>query len=398
MEQSHLETLNHSDSLFPFPPHHRRHLKSETFLTLVRILSHCHADSHTCHSHPQERPKQGSVENELGQSTKGEVCGEPVGPTSMESEILSIQRGALNSTLFGSDECVNEDRTETYEFDHISRINKELVPENGIKLVNNTLDKNPSGNVVSLIDNKEGQSSPQEICVKESGNLDKENYSWKVTEALDLSLDIDIYAESSRLDENNEQGSSFVERNVLEEVNEMELMELEKWVSDCGGINSLLCVTDDEEIKEGDISGDFGVYDQSMDLLLEDAVSLEKVEEQNSEAISNDDQFPCKKQKVANQEDTKSNKNFVETIDNVGKEVELKILSNMPEIECKSEIAVFGKYGEAKLAHGYDSVIETVRNEQQTARAIEEFNHPTVPGKISRENATKNQSTLSSEK
>ncbi|GMP62835.1 hypothetical protein CsSME_00024789 [Camellia sinensis var. sinensis] len=261
--------MEQSDSLFPFPPHRRRHLKSETFLTLVRILSHCHADSHTCHSHPQERPKQ----------------------------------------------------------------------------------------------------------------------------------DVDVYAESSRLDENNE-GSSFVERNVLKEVNEMELMELEKWVSDCGGINSLLRVTDDEEIEEGEISGDFGVYDQSMDLLLEDAVSLEKKvdEVQNSEAISNDEQFTCKKQKVANQEDTKSNKNFVETIDNVGKEVELKILSNMPEIECKLEIAVFGKYGEAKLAHGYDSVIETVRNEQQTARAIEEFNHPAVPGKISRENATKNQSALSTEK
>ncbi|CAL5359477.1 unnamed protein product [Camellia sinensis] len=362
MEQSHLETLNHSDfsflSLLITEDTSRVKLFSlllEFYLiampTRILVIPIHRSVQNKC-----------SVENELGQSTKGEVCGEPVGPTSMESEILSIQRGALNLTLFGSDECVNEDRTETYEFDHISRINKELVPENGIKLVNNTLDKNPSGNV-------------------ESGNLDKENYSWKVTEALDLSLDVDIYAESSRLDENNEQGSSFVERNVLEEVNEMVLMELEKWVSDCGGINSLLCVTNDEEIKEGDISGDFGVFDQSMDLLLEDAVSLEKVEEQNSEAIN-----------------TKPNKNFVETIDNVGKEVELKILSNMPEIEYKSEIAVFGKYGEAKLAHGYDSVIETVRNEQQTARAIEEFNHPTVPGKISRENATKNQSTLSSEK
>ncbi|KAF5934755.1 hypothetical protein HYC85_025884 [Camellia sinensis] len=403
MEQSHLETLNHSDSLFPFPPHRRRHLKSETFLTLVRILSHCHADSHTSHSHPQGPPKQDSVENELGQATQGEVCGEPVGPISMESEILSIQRGALNSTLLGSDECFNEDRMETDEFDHVSRVNKELVPENSIKLVNNTLDKNPSGNVVSLIDNQEGQSSPQEICMEESGNVDKENYSCKVPEALDLSLDVDIYAESSRLDENNEQGSSFVERNVLEEVNEMQLMELEKWVSDCGGLNSLLRVTDDEEIEEGEISGDFGVYDQSMDLLFEDAVSLEKKnvdEEQNSEATINDEQLTCKKQKVANQEDTtKSNKNFVETIDNVGKEVELKFReSSMPEMECKSEIAAFGKNGEAKLAHGFDSIIETVRNEKQTARAIEEFNHPAVPGKISRENVTENQCTLSTEK
>lgn len=403
MEQSHLETLNHSDSLLPFPPHRRRHLKSETFLTLVRILSHCHADSHTPHSHPQGPPKQDSVENELGQATQGEVCGEPVGPTSMESEILSIQSGALNSTLLGSDECVNEDRMETDEFDHVSRVNKELIPENGIKLVNNTLDKNPSGNVVSLIDNQEGQSSPQEICMEESGNVDKENYSCKVSEALDLSSDVDIYAESSRLDENNEQGSSFVERNVLEEVNEMQLMELEKWVSDCGGLNSLLRVTDDEEIEEGEISGDFGVYDQSMDLLLEDAVSLEKKnvdEEQNSEATINDEQLTCKKQKVANQEDTtKSNKNFVETIDNVGKEVELKFReSNMLEMECKSENAAFGKNGDAKLAHGFDSIIETVRNEKQTARAIEEFNHPAVPGKISRENATENQSTLSTEK
>ncbi|GMQ06725.1 hypothetical protein CsSME_00051190 [Camellia sinensis var. sinensis] len=403
MEQSHLETLNHSDSLFPFPPHRRRHLKSETFLTLVRILSHCHADSHTSHSHSQGPPKQDSVENELGQATQGEVCGEPVGPISMESEILSIQRGALNSTLLGSDECVNEDRMETDELDHVGRVNKELVPENSIKLVNNTLDKNPSGNVVSLIDNQEGQSSPQEICMEESGNVDKENYSCKVTEALDLSLDVDIYAESSRLDENNEQGSSFVERNVLEEVNEMQLMELEKWVSDCGGLNSLLRVTDDEEIEEGEISGDFGVYDQSMDLLFEDAVSLEKKnvdEEQNSEATINDEQLTCKKQKVANQEDTtKSNKNFVETIDNVGKEVELKFReSSMPEMECKSEIAAFGKNGEAKLAHGFDSIIETVRNEKQTARAIEEFNHPAVPGKISRENVTENQCTLSTEK
>lgn len=45
MEEANIETEKPSQTLIAFPPHCRRHLKSGTYRTLVRILSHCYDES-----------------------------------------------------------------------------------------------------------------------------------------------------------------------------------------------------------------------------------------------------------------------------------------------------------------------------------------------------------------
>ncbi|KAL6974555.1 hypothetical protein U1Q18_028740 [Sarracenia purpurea var. burkii] len=394
MEQPLFKTLNPPDSSFPFPPHRRRHLKSETFCTLVRILSHCYPEPQHPHSNRDSSKKK------PGQVTEPELRGEPLCQIGLESETLSIQRDAQSLKGVCVDECFDEDKMEIIGSDIVESTNNEHIQENGIKCGNSLEDKYPSGNVGSVTGDREGQCNVHEISTEKSGNerqvvANKDHHNFEV-EALDMSIDIDTMHKFLELDEHNEEGSTFAERYELEEVkHEMQFMGFEKSVANCGTMNSPLCVTVDEEIEEGEISGNFGPVDQSTDLLLEE-VSLEKEkvdEELNSEAIINEE--PFKEQKGASQEGSTFNNNFVETIDTVCNGAELKLGErNMSEMECNSKMVVCGKSEGAKTAPDYNSELEIGRNKNRASRAIEEFNHPTIP-EISGANATENPCTLS---
>ncbi|PSS01986.1 Zinc finger CCCH domain-containing protein [Actinidia chinensis var. chinensis] len=403
-EQPQIETLNHTDPLFPFPPHRRRHLKSETFCTLVRIFSHCYGESRQRPSHStevvSEEPKQDSGENELWTATEPELRVEPVGQTGVVSETLLIEGDAQSLKDVCIDECLDEDRMEVVGSDHVNKTDEGQFWETAIICGNTLEDKNPcGGNVVSLIGDQEGRCNLLEMCMEEVGNegqavVDNPHHNFEVTEDFDMCLDIDILDELPKANEKNAKGSSFVERHVLEEVgNEMQFMKLEKSLSNCGVMNSPLCVTADEEIEEGEISGNIGLYDQSSDLLLEDAVSLDKEkvnEEQISEVTIN------KEQKGANQEDTMFNKNFG-VRNNTCDGVELTVRERNVSVKHNSEMLVFVKSEGAEMERGYNSVLDTGRNNKQATRVNEEFNHTAVP-ETSGENATQNQGTSSTKK
>ncbi|KAE9448820.1 hypothetical protein C3L33_19304, partial [Rhododendron williamsianum] len=422
-EQSRFETLNPSDSLFPFPPHRRRRtpIKSETLCTLARILSHF-SGGESQHSLSDEvvsvQSKPGIGENELGQGLEPKVHHGTVGPTGVESKTWLTQREAQSLKEVVVDQSFDGDRMEIDEFELLNGVNEEHL-EKGNKCGSTLEDNNPCGNFVSSIGDQDGECNLLEICMEESGKemqeVDKEHPNCDVFESLDLCLDIDIIDELRKLDDNNAEGSSYVERHVLDEVgHEMPLVELEKSVSSSGAMNSPLCLAAGGEIEEGELSGNVGMNDQSPDLLVEDALSLEKKvdEEQTSEAISNEEQVMALE--GANQEDTKCNKKFVEPIVNMCNGVQLTLRdSSMSAMACDSEM-VGGKIGDANVAHGYNSELESRRYKKQDIRTSDKFHCPAVSGndvllsyddvytavsgEISAEIATENQGTLSTKK
>ncbi|KAA8523263.1 hypothetical protein F0562_009686 [Nyssa sinensis] len=413
MEKSEFETLKPSQATFTFPPHRRRHLKSKTYCTLVRILSHCYAESQCSHANqvvPKD-PKQGNGLNELGEATEHQVRHELTGPASLESKNLLIERDVQSSEVFGSEltgptsldsknflierdiessevfgfhgRGFNHDHMEVDELDNVNKIeeNEKLVNNTANNLANSLEEGNPSGDVVALANNQEDQFSLQEIHMQESGNggqLEEEKYSCNVTEAVDSSLDIKMITDSAILHVNSEERSSSEKRNVSEEVeHEMQQkdMELEKSVSTCGVMNSPLRVTADGELEEGEISWDFEIFDQSLDLLLEDAVSSEAKMvdgEQTFKDIIDKEEFSCKEQKGINEKDTKSNTNRSDIKNTAGNDVEVEpIRSNRIEMEYMPKFIVHGKTIEADRESGYDNVIEIGRNKKQGENGAE---------------------------
>lgn len=420
-EQSKFQTLNPSDSLLSFPPHRRRHLKGETFCTLVRLLSHFNCGD-SQHSHSKEvvsaQPQQGSGGNELKQGPEPEVCHGQAGSTIVESETGLTCREAQILKEVGIAQCFDEDGMEIDESEHVKGTKIGHL-ENGSICGNTMEDNHPCGNFVSSIGDQEAQFNLLEICMEESEkerqDVNKEHPNCDIFESLDMCLDIDIIDEFQKLDHNNAEESSFVESHVLKEVgHEMPIMELEKLDSSSGAMNSQLSLTAGGEIEQGEISGNFDINDQSTDLLVEDSLLLEKKvdEEQTSEAIS--DKEKVKAQKAENQEDTKHNKNFGETIVDVCNGVESTLGdSTMSAKACNSKMVVDGKVEDAKMAHGYNSELESRRYRKQDIRTSDNFNrpamsgdgllcyddvYPAVPGEISGENATGNQGTLSTKK
>ncbi|XAR56263.1 hypothetical protein NMG60_11036672 [Bertholletia excelsa] len=385
MEQSPFHALSQSSPLLSFPPHRRRHLKSETYSTFVQILSHCYGKSHVSQSHKValEDPDQGKGENELVQVPK-EARGEPVCPASVEAEILSIQRDVPSSKAYGVDEVVDEDQMETDEVVGVHWANEELIQKSDTRPVNAVQDKNPSCNAISSLEDQKDQSHPLEICMEESGNVgqvvtDKEPSNSKDFEDLDILLDTDILIDFPKIDNNDKGGSSFTGRNFLEAGHKMQLVESIKLLTNSSSANSVL-VTADEGIEEGEI-------------LFEDNESLEKnteEEEQNVEAIVNLGQLSCNKEE-ANQEKIKHDKHFGKIIDKVGNGEELKFRgSSITEMERKSETLILGGNGEMKMAHGHDSALETGKNENQVATTQEEFNQSAVPTEILRKHTAEN--------
>ncbi|PON46806.1 Zinc finger, CCCH-type [Parasponia andersonii] len=76
VEEAQIETAKTSETLMHFPPHTRRHLNSQTYRTLVRILSRCSDESPpSLPAHNVDHdPKSENGSNELGQITEKRVA------------------------------------------------------------------------------------------------------------------------------------------------------------------------------------------------------------------------------------------------------------------------------------------------------------------------------------
>lgn len=154
------------------------------------------------------------------------------------------------------------------------------------------------------------------IPITEVGAIkETENFSQKVPDSFDFSLNKDMVAEASKPTEYSKDKSSSRENNDLEVEHEMQQKdkELEEIVCTRTAINSPSHIS--EDIEEGEISSDDGMDDRSNDVLLHDTVVLEekKVPElQIFKDVLDRKEHSCK---VANDKDFGSNSFLVDMVD-----------------------------------------------------------------------------------
>ncbi|KAJ7979332.1 Zinc finger CCCH domain-containing protein [Quillaja saponaria] len=120
MEKSQLENPKPSESLIGFAPHRRSHLKSETYRSLVQILSHCYDDSEQpraspIHVHTEELKVPGD-----GISTVRQTNGEKeshhaklVGPDCMNPEESVSEKDKIVHGRFGGVDMQGRDYKDT---------------------------------------------------------------------------------------------------------------------------------------------------------------------------------------------------------------------------------------------------------------------------------------------
>lgn len=241
-----------------------------------------------------------------------------------------------NREIMGSQaEGLGNSQTEIDGLDHMNLVggNEELAHDNNIKFVNLLADKDHYGsNDVELIDNQEDQFNLPELGMEEFGPLDG-----------------DMIAGSSKSNEDKGKKSPLVE--IDEGEIQSKEKELEKLLS-----SSHHSSADEEEIEEGEIEGDAGVYGDLMDFLLKDDTSLEdqRVEkEQISQGIVID------KEELTADELQRGNE---EEIDNVSRSTEDELReSNLNLVESKSETARNKKpASQAKESDGPETSLENL--------------------------------------
>ncbi|KAL5572454.1 hypothetical protein UlMin_022051 [Ulmus minor] len=380
MEETQIGTPNMSEASITFPPRRRGHLKSETYRTLVRILSHFHDDSP---SSIDDQPvhhelNAGNGSNRSKQKTEKQVLQHPelVGSDSTKpkssaaqtvSDVsLSVDDNASQDIEFseqmsmdqieqfmgfyenedlsnGKDVVGFQDQETTEqklmaELEIIVKGNEECPHETDLNLFT-AFDQNQrgrhevdnqqehvgcqklvtwnSGNVdqkLSSLDNVvmgensssrdsegkntalntetldfENERQPREmnlnsvsasdentshVPINESGEFEEaENLSHKVSEDFDMSLDKNSVADTLNPSKCNDE-QFFMKTNAPEIDHEIPLKKKELDKSACMGDMADLSnhVVEGVDIEEGEISGDDGVDDNSMDMLPQDAV------------------------------------------------------------------------------------------------------------------------------
>ncbi|KAF8401014.1 hypothetical protein HHK36_014317 [Tetracentron sinense] len=374
MEKAKVETLKPSmreGTPFVFPPHRRSHLKSETFRTLVRILSHCIDESQNSPALQivPEAAKPGIDSDQIGQTTQKGVCGNLVGPDDLGPENLPIQEDPIidkSTEVIGiQDGSFSQEQIVTDELEHRMRIDgdEELVCGDSLKPSISSVEKYPTVNeVVSLIDDQCGLFSLEHILIDESEQPtlltdDNKDLNCKTLEAMNLSLDKELINEDFKSSEDNQDRNSSLERNVVEELDnvmqqkEMDLMNL---VSSNSIMDSSVSLTADREIEDGEISDDSGISNQPIDLFLEDALVYEE------------------------RKDVKERKR--------------------KDMEDKPNILVYSKTRKVKKAYGDDSMLEAGINKRQDNGAkgdvncsVSRPNNLGFHGEISEKIVTENQ-------
>ncbi|CAB4318596.1 unnamed protein product [Prunus armeniaca] len=475
MEEANIETEKPSQTLIALPPHCRRHLKSGTYRTLVRILSHCYEESqHSAADQnvPQElNQDNGSIE--LVQATEKEELEnvELVGPGSMEpknsaAEEVGVADESCNPNDFQEQLEQIKSILNVEENEDFSKLNEMMDIENSLAIdfqdldfdpeqilmdepermekgneddthrpSATSLDQNQSGSDrVALLTNQEerdatvisessvqmvsgtldsslhtvamGESSNQResneqnsllmtnrldvepimqqkameletyvssegakesfIPITEVGAIkEPENFSQKVPDSFDFSLNKDMVAEASKPAEYSKDKSSSRENNDLEVEHEMQQKdkELEEIVCTRTAINSPSHMS--EDIEEGEISSDDGMDDRSNDVLLHDTVVLEekKVPEvQIFKDVLDRKEHSCK---VANDKDFGSNSFLVDMVDEgkIDRGAELRE-SSRTEMICRPGV-VEGKNVKALKVDDSNPLLEGGRIEMQ---------------------------------
>ncbi|KZV21608.1 zinc finger CCCH domain-containing protein 65 [Dorcoceras hygrometricum] len=271
-----------------FPPHRRRPIRSQTYLNLVQLLSHCHADS----SQLNDSSKDGGLRRGCSQSihsNRGELkSAELLVPNDILVQVTGTDKSIENAGFH--DGASNDERTMVLELGcaNLATDGEEVVthPDSmscGDLLVGGNL---PGGSVFQIA--KE-QKTPDGVDVGSMGQLtvDKEFSIDDFSEVLDSCFGGDMVSEVSKSGYSGKENNSSLEVNTskeFERVVQLKGMELEKLVSTSAV---------DEEIEEGEIYVEAGACDLLIDPLSDNATSLGRIAIHTSEENGCKEDFTC---------------------------------------------------------------------------------------------------------
>lgn len=256
---------------FNFPPLPRRPLRSETYRTLVRIMSHC-----TALESSRQLPKQ-SEEEAAQPVARGEDHMESV---SQECEFPQV-------SLVGN---VGGDAHETLEDDVCSNLMDAVIKAN--QKVGDGTCLNPVdsfkvniahiNSVLDMVDNKKGSCDVGHEDVLQQ-KVDKMRILPDFEAPVGSSLHTDIAVEGSTPVHMGNKTNFTAERNLEVEL-QMKDTELEKLLYNSAAMDSSLCLAVADDVEEGEISGDEVPY-ETMDFLFDEAVSLEEVKMKDGQEL-----------------------------------------------------------------------------------------------------------------
>ncbi|KAL0308481.1 UNVERIFIED_CONTAM: Zinc finger CCCH domain-containing protein 65 [Sesamum radiatum] len=287
-DSSQLQTLtrNPSEATFSFPPHRRRPLRSRTYCTLIEILSHCRTNL------PQHQTQvdTGDVELRRVSEEKRSIACQEVNPVdslvplpSNEESKDSLAQGASvgkNKEHVFEDGGFDGKQAALPNLDHIRLLTdgeQEVIPENRNNVGDFFVNENQtSDSAIRTAEDRENGNSFNDIVTLEQLELDETFSIQEFSEVLDGCFGVDMVIESSKAGEDRQEKVTVEENLPKEAEHELKLkeMELENLIYNSGVMGLSCHINADEEIEEGEISGEAGIADASLDALPEDAVSL----------------------------------------------------------------------------------------------------------------------------
>ncbi|XP_010242241.1 PREDICTED: uncharacterized protein LOC104586647 [Nelumbo nucifera] len=215
LEKTKLETLKppmHEGTPFVFP-RHRRPLKSETFRTLVRILSHCLDE---CESSPKlQIVSPGSQAIELGQETQ-EVLHELVDPDRREPENLLIENTEIIDT--------NDETFSTVVKDGVGRRmvvegNEDFVCDNVLKPTNVSTEKDLMVDDIPLVNDQSDPVVSEKIDIEKLGIIENDRHlNFEVLGATNLSMENSPTTEKSVSVNSAQNKISSLENSVVDDI------------------------------------------------------------------------------------------------------------------------------------------------------------------------------------
>ncbi|KAK6147696.1 hypothetical protein DH2020_018608 [Rehmannia glutinosa] len=323
-------TLNPSEDAFSFPPHRRRPLRSRTYRALIGILSHCHTNSPQLQM--QEEVDAGDFElrplsEENGSITSHEVNLKAVLvplPDSKQSEDTLVKEttsGENKENINFQEGGFDYNQATVPKLDGINKVTdgeQEVAPENSSSIGDVLMVNNQMGDCAIQIAKEQVNADivldnqMDDFGTLEELKVDNEFSIHDYSEVLDSCFVMDMVIESSKTVEDSQENGIVLEENRPKEAeHELQLkeMELEKLIHSSGAVDSSCCLNADEEMEEGEISGEAGVVDASFDVLYEDAASLgEKTTEMvhaseysfdKEELICNDEDRGCLQHQIS---------------------------------------------------------------------------------------------------
>ncbi|KAK4415695.1 hypothetical protein Salat_2676900 [Sesamum alatum] len=288
-DSSQLQTLtrNPSEATVSFPPHRRRPLRSRTYCTLIEILSHCRTNS------PQFQTQVdiGDVElRRVSEENRLTVCQEvnPIDvlephPSNEESKDPLAEGASVgkNKEHVGlEDGGFDGKQAALPNLDHIrlrTDGEQEVIPENRNNVGDFVVVENQTGDsAIQTAEDRENGNSLSDIVTLEQLEVDAEFSIQDFSEVLDGCFGMDMVIESSKAGEDHHENVSMEDNIIKEAEHDLKLkeMELENLIYNSGVMESSCHINADEEIEEGEISGEAGIADALIDALSEDAVSL----------------------------------------------------------------------------------------------------------------------------